>query len=252
LGILLITGRNGQVGQSAWNHFCNNGWTCIEVPHTLDYRRYIIPELDSEERVVLLHSGQPKAPRSRMERLRYISSTKQLLLDAKLKDIEIFFVSSLSAHGGNRSHYSKDKKCLEKATLKFNGSVLKLGLVESHASSSPYSRLIRLYELLSKIRVASLIPVDAYFVSELREINKLYDLILQSSCLSQTFHVQNSLLSDVLVNRDILISRELAPMISTSIKFPLVLFSILGSGVADLALNLISGMAVEEEISEFK
>lgn len=248
MGTLLITGRNGQVGASVWKYFCANGWTCIEVAHTHNYRRYIIPELNSGERIVLIHSGQPKAPRSKAERLRYIRSTEQLFLDAKLKNIEIFFISSLSSHEGNCSHYSNDKKYLEKAARELGGSVLKLGLMESLDPKSPYKRIIRSYGFLKTIRLAGLIPVKTYYVSEIGGIEILCDLIIQSPQKSQSFHVKSSLLSDALVKRDIQISRELNPKVSASLKMPLMLLSLLGSGVADLALNLMSGMATESEV----
>jgi len=251
LGILLITGKSGQLGSSAWGHFHANGWTCIEVLHSHNYGHYVIPEVNSDERVILIHSGQPKAPRSKAQRSKYLSSSRQLLFDAKARNIEIYFISSLSAHKGNWSHYSKDKKSLEKTALELGGSVLKFGLVESRDANSPYIRILKLYSFLSKLRVARLIPVNTYFVSELPMIARLYDLILKSPQIPPDITIQNSLLCDVLVKRNVPVSRELSPGVAALIKIPLLLLSSVGSGSADLALNLISGMAVESEVGRF-
>lgn len=247
MSTLLITGRNGQVGNLFANFFIEKGWACLEVAHTPCYSSYIIPKLGSQERIVLIHSGQPNAPRSRLQRKRYLESSEKLFMDASLESLEVYFISSLSAHKGNLSHYSKDKRSLETKILALNGNILRLGLLESYERESVYSKLIRVYSLLSKIKLGWLIPVNSYFISQQKDIKSICELILQSPQSAKIFQVQSSLLCDSLLKEGIKPSPELSDTLVLFVKLPLILLSRVGSGVADLALNLISGMAIVSE-----
>ena len=130
--LILLTGSHGRVGLHLSKSFEEVGFEVRPISHTQDYSKYYLPgslDLSSYSEVFIVHSGQPSAPRTRLQRITYLSATRDLIEQANTKSINFVLVSSLSAHGGNRSNYSKEKRLLEEFTIVNSGLVIKLGLV---------------------------------------------------------------------------------------------------------------------------
>ena len=132
--------------------------------------------------LVVIHLAIPPQPRNSKVMDRYIQNTLELAEGVRKVNGEFWFVSSLSAHQGNPSLYSRHKCLLEEKVLHFGGNVLRLGLVTSDAVNSSFQRLKKLTHL---IPCEVLSKKDAvYFLTGVEDISRW--LQMRSSISSPT------------------------------------------------------------------
>jgi hypothetical protein len=242
MDLILITGLRGKVGLELAKTFKEDGFEVIPLSHDSIYSKYLLPDssmLAKYNRVFIVHSGQPNAPRSRLQRKRYLFATKSLIEESKSRQIRFVFISSLSAHDGNRSNYSKDKLFLERLTIFNSGVVIKLGLVSGISGSYTF-RLQKIQKLLSYLWLDFLISSTPMYytpVGYLRNVSKLLHKGESWPAVYSIFDygVQNEMERGILKE-----------FIQNSMGFLLVFFSKVGSGNADAFLSLIDGMKAPE------
>lgn len=238
MDLILITGLGGRVGFELAKVFKEDGFEVEPLLHNSIYSEYLLPpvsEFSNYGNVYIVHSGQPNAPRGRLHRKRYLSATKNLIEDSGCRKIKFVFISSLSAHNGNRSNYSKDKMYLEKLTVYNSGSVIKLGVVSEIADSFTF-RLLKIQKLLSYIRLDFLITSAPMYYTPAHSLNRVSKFLKSGGswgCVESIFEggyraeTKRNFFEEVIKN---------------AVVFILIFLSKSGSGRADAFLSLIDGM----------
>jgi hypothetical protein len=241
--VVFLTGGRGKVGSYLKNSLQQTGIDVRFLDHKDSYSKYILPEesvTSCYDRVIILHSGQPSAPRSRLERKRYLSSSSELIKSSKIRGYEFLFISSLSAHQYNRSNYSQEKLFLEKLTKQNGGAVVKFGLI-TDIEESLIKKVDKIEKLLSFFGVGYLVGTTKLYFTGTKDLDLFVrDLsdVAHSSLLQSYFelHVGN--------NSDLGLIRT---FIKSSFSYVLWVFSSLGSGRSDALLSLIDGMQAGEK-----
>jgi len=236
--LILMTGMRGRVGLELAKTFNDAGFEVVPLLNDSTYSQYFLPnasDLSNYKNVFVVHSGQPNAPRSRLQRRRYLLASKNLIEESKSRNIKFVFISSLSAHNDNQSNYSKEKLFLEKLTEYNSGSVIKLGVVTGIAESYTF-RISNIQKILSYVGLDYLITsVPMYFTS--------VELLGNISTFLQNEDSWGGVKS---VFDDGTKTEMTLGFFKDSFRNALVLFLLLlsksGSGRADALLSLIAGM----------
>lgn len=238
--IVILSGSNGRVGSYLKKGFLGHGFDVAALQHDELYTRYSLPsesEVSAYKRILVIHSGQPSAPRSILARKRYIRSTSELIRDSNIRGYEFVFISTMSAHEGNRSNYSKEKRKLEKEVLKHSGSVVKFGLVTG-VENSFSATLQKIETFLSLLGLNFLLTNANIFKTGPQELDVFIRNLAKGPLPSQyDFYYAN----EVFVDNDLGVIRG---SIRRIILAFLWLSSSLGSGHSDALLNLFDGMKV--------
>lgn len=242
MDLILITGSQGKVGFELANSLKEAGFEVQPILHNSIYSKYFLPTssnmLDYDS-IFIVHSGQPNAPRSRLQRKRYLSATKDLIEESKSRKIKFVFISSLSAHSGNRSNYARDKLYLEGLTIHNSGTVVKLGLV-SGVDGSYASRILQIKKILSLIRLDFLISSAPTYYTSVNSLSEV-SLILQNE--DSWGGIKGIFQCTAQAQTDLGYFRE---NVRNIVIFLLFSFSKFGFGSADAFLSLIDGMEVPE------
>ncbi len=239
--LILLTGARGRVGSLLASFFEKDGFEVRPIEHDPSYSKYVLPtpgDVSNFNRIIVVHSGQPSAPRTRTRRKNYLNASRDLIEGAIANNFEFVFISSLSAHDKNRSNYSRDKLALERLTISNSGNVIKLGIV-TEISLSYALDIRRIEDLFSKFRLAFLFSsANIYFTrgATLRAVSLLVrdspsngetksytDAERLSSIATQSFWVQ---------------------CVKSLVVASLISLSRLGNGQADALLNLVEGMRI--------
>ncbi len=236
--LILLTGMRGRVGFELSKAFEAIGFEVRPMNHNLNYSKYQLPscsELSQYENVIVVHSGQPNAPRKRADRIRYISATRDLIEESHINSFRFIFVSSLSAHESNRSNYSRDKQCLEELTIANSGSVVKLGIV-SGLKNGHDLKIEKMQKMFTFFRLSFLLSSSTIYFTNL---NSLKNIALDLNRLD--FYEGYR----VYVDTEFHPATELS-VFELSLKRLIVnalsLLSKVGSGKADVLLSLMDGM----------
>ena len=242
MDLVLITGSQGKVGFELAKYLKESGFEVQPILHDSIYSEYFLPSssnmLDYDS-IFIVHSGQPNAPRSRLQRKRYLSATKNLIEESKIRKIKFVYISSLSAHGSNRSNYARDKLYLEGLTIHNSGTVIKLGLVTGVVGSYT-SRILHIKRILSLIRLDFLITSAPTYYTPVNSLSEV-SVILQSR--DSWGGVKGIFQGTAQTQADLGYFRE---SVRNIVIFMLFSFTKLGFGSADAFLSLIDGMEVPE------
>jgi|LauGreSBDMM110SN_4_FD.fasta_scaffold25101_2 dTDP-4-dehydrorhamnose reductase len=242
--LILITGGNGIVGQILIKSFNKSHFDILHLHHSRNYSNYSLPKLtdmNKYERITVIHSGQPKAPRSLIERVNYKKASCRLFKESIEKNFSVIFVSSMSAHNGNLSYYSKDKKYLENMVINYGGCVIRLGLVESKLSSSPYFKVKKLYKQLNAIGLTNLVNFNSYEITKAQDLSDFISFS-EISKLKGYLNIASSSFELKDIN-----SFKLSKKTFCAFRILLVILSRLNLGRADAFLNLSAGMRNDVE-----
>jgi hypothetical protein len=229
----------GRVGFELSKELEAIGFEVRSVNHNSDYSKYLLPsfsELSNYSDVVVIHSGQPNAPRKRAERVRYLSASRDLIEESRVNSLGFVFVSSLTAHQANRSNYSRDKQYLEELTIANSGLVVKLGIV-SGLKNSYDLKIAKLQTVLSFLRLSFLLNSSTIYFTNVNSLKRVaLDLV--------RLHFQKGY--------RVYIDAEFHPVAKLSvfesslrrlIANTLSLLSKAGSGKADVLVGLMDGMS---------
>ncbi len=240
--LVILSGSNGRVGSYLKKGFLEYDFNVAALKHDGTYAKYSLPskmEVNAYKRILVIHSGQPSAPRSILERKRYMRSTYELIRDSIDHGYEFIFLSSLSAHDSNRSNYSREKIRLEKEVLNFGGAVVKLGLVTGIENS--FSEKIKIIEkCLSMLGLKFLLTNANVIQTGPEELDVLIGRLAKESLSSRhAIYCEHS----ILVNKNLGVIR--GSIRKVILDFLWVLSS-LGSRRSDALLNFFEGMKVSK------
>lgn len=151
--LIYMTGTNGYVGRTLLSFFEaksltvrrlergeNDDWSITSNPPSSTGQK--------AERGYLIHLAVPSKRANRGVWDRYHRNSSDLFYRSHLAGLTVVQVSSLSAHAGNPSLYSEQKKVSEALAKDHGGIVVRLGVVETEAKGSPHRRLIGLQTVL--------------------------------------------------------------------------------------------------------
>lgn len=241
MDLILLTGSRGRVGSLLTEILERDGFKVIPVDHDSLYSKYILPtlsEVSDFNRIFVLHSGQPNAPRTRSQRKNYLIASVGLMEEANSKRFDFVFISSLSAHPSNRSHYSRDKLKLEKSTKNFSGKIIKLGIV----TEIPHSYEIdiqRIQSSVSRFRLDFLFSSTSFYFTRGASLDNVSEFLLDSDPNSGTRCYFDS--EEYLGTKA---SNIWTRLIANLAKFFIFSLSRLGISRADALLNLMEGMRI--------
>jgi hypothetical protein len=229
----------GRVGFELSKAFEAIGFEVRPMNHNLDYSKYILPsfsEIATYSDVVVVHSGQPNAPRKRAERIRYLSASRDLIEESRINSLGFVFISSLTAHQANRSNYSRDKQYLEELTIANSGLVVKLGIV-SGLKNSYDLKIKEMQTMLSFLRLSFLLTSSTIYYTNVNSLMRVA-LDLDSLPFYEGYRVYIDAESHPVTKLNVFES-SLRQLIGDT----LTLLSKAGSGNADVLVGLLDGMS---------
>jgi putative flippase GtrA len=147
-----MTGANGFLGHELLRIFDEKSVSPIRLQRDVNNLWHIHSDLadsaDPRTRLgYLIHLAVPRRRASRRDWDLYHQATSSLFHQARRKGLNIVQISSMSAHPGNPSLYSEQKRVSENLTKDHGGIVVRLGIIESTARRSPHRRLDVLMKL---------------------------------------------------------------------------------------------------------
>ena len=240
--LILITGSSGKVGSILVRNFRKHGFEVVLLGHDSLYSNYLIPddiEISSFRRIIVVHSGQPKAPRSTSTRIRYLQASFDLIKQTSKLGLKFIYISSLSAHANNRSNYSKEKMAVENFSLMNDGVVIKLGILTG-APGNYADKLAKVRKYVAYSGLDFLLHDSLFINTSILDLERLATDISEGKLIRGTFSYSEP--APIQSHKN----NPLQELIRLVLRGILIVFSYFGSGRSDAVLSLIDGMKVPE------